>query len=273
MSRRSLLALAAIPVAGLLAFGVSQTSAFASSAGVSGGNPQPCQTQTWNSDNPQPWDTCAPSTKPPKECPPGTVLQGDMCVPVMRQRLQQQEFDIQDANALPNGWVLGTGPISIVGGLDKQVAGNDRVDILESANGLNGVRINHEPLSGAQIDRRTCSVGYDQYDLPWSIHQGFGTFLGATGNGVYDLKALFSFPTFRNQCTLPWWLNSYQFDLYANGLPGAPHLTNPLAVSVDVQAVGRAAVLRVPSPCPTPTRSVFAPVNGQPSWTPPPTCE
>jgi hypothetical protein len=241
---RYVAAASATILAGGLTLGVlTAAPSFASGAG---GNPQPTPTYT---------------TKPPIECPPGTVLVNGRCEPVVvNPVLRQQEFDITDTNALPNGWVLGTGPISIVGGIDRQVSGNPRVDLLESANGANGVRINHEPLSGAVIDRTTCSIKYDQVDLPWSIHQGFGTFAGATGNGFYDLVGLFSFPTRNNRCTLPRYLTSAEADSDLNGTGG--NLPQPLADTVAVQAVGQAAVRSVPVPCPTPTRSVFSPVNG-----------
>jgi hypothetical protein len=223
---------------GLLALGLGAGPAFA------GGTPNPHPTPTYTM----------------RECPPGFVLQDGRCVPVVvNPQLRQQEFDIQDANALPNGWVLGTGPINITGGIDKSTS-NPRVDLLDTADGVSGVRINHEPLSGAVIDRTTCSIKYDQVDLPWSIHQGFGRFLGATGNGVYDLVGLFSFPTRNNFCTLPVYLTSSQADRDLNA--GGIGLPAPLAVSVDVQAVGRAAVVpHVTPPVPCPTRTYFAPVT------------
>lgn len=201
-----------------------------------------------------------------KECPPGTVLQGDRCVPV-RPHLQQQEFDLLQNNLLPNGWVLGTGPVSIVGGVDVTTA-NSRVDFFDTADRASGVRINHEPLFGSVVDRQTCSITVSQRDLPWSIHQGFGVFAGATGNGVYDLEGLFSFPTRYNRCTLPYGLSSGQADWDLNHGSGLPA---PLAFSVSVQAVGRAAVVP-PRPEPCPTRSVFAPVNGSTAGTPADTC-
>jgi hypothetical protein len=245
MSRR-IYAVAAAAMGGLLALGLAAGPAFA------GANPQPTPTKTV------------------KMCPPGTVLVGDRCVPVRVQpRLQQQEFDLQDANALPQGWVLGTGPINIVGGIDKTTS-NPRVDFFDTADGTSGVRINHEPLSGAVIDRATCSIKYDQTDLPWSIHQGFGRFAGATGNGVYDLVGLFSFPTRYNHCTLPYGLTSGQADWDLNH--GGSGLPQPLAVAVDVQAVGQAAVVPPVKPKPCPTRSYFAPVNGQPTGLPTDNC-
>jgi hypothetical protein len=177
--------------------------------------------------------------------------------PVPKPVLKQQEFDIDIATPLPNGWVLGTGPIKIAaGGLDKSV--NSRVDILETdATGANSVTINHEPLGGATVDLRTCSINLSQADLPWSIHKGTGTFLGAVGNGVYDLVGQFSFPTKHNVCTLPATLTPRQaaWDLN-NGGVGLPV---PLAYDISVQAVGRAVVAPLPSPtpCPTPTATYW----------------
>jgi hypothetical protein len=239
------MATAAAAVTAVFALGLTAGPALA------GANPEPTPTKTVH------------------ECPPGTVLAGDRCVPV-RPRLQQQEFDLQEANALPDGWLLGTGPINIVGGIDVTTS-NPRVDFFDTADRSSGVRINHEELSGAVIDRQTCSITFNQVDQPWSIHQGFGRFAGATGSGVYDLVGLFSFPTRYNRCTLPRGLTSAQADWDLNN--GGSGLPQPLAVAVDVQAVGRAAVVPPrPKPEPCPTRSVFAPVSGSPVSVPTDNC-
>jgi hypothetical protein len=249
------LALGLTAAAAIVTLGATSAPAFA--GGTPNPHPTPTQTKTY-------------PPKPPRECPPGTVREGDRCVPV-RVRLQQQEFDLLQNNLLPDGWVLGTGPIDIAGGIDKSTS-NPRVDFFDTADSANGVRINHEALSGAVIDRQTCSITFSQADLPWSIHQGFGRFLGATGNGVYDLEGLFSFPTRYNHCTLPRDLSSGQADWDINH--GGVGLPQPLAFSISVQAVGRSAVVRHrPEPCPT--RSVFAPVNGSQTGQPDgsPTCD
>jgi hypothetical protein len=186
-------------------------------------------------------------------------------VPDHHKQLKQQEFDILISNTLPAGSsVLGTGPINIAsGGIDKST-NNSRVDILETdSTGANSVTINHEPLGGATIDRVTCSINLAQVDLPWSIHTGTGRFLGAIGNGFYDLVGQFSFPTQRNVCTLPTGLTPGQAAWDLNNGVGLPE---PLQFDISVQAVGRAVVSPLPSPNPCPT--VWNSSGPQPSWTP-----
>jgi hypothetical protein len=243
MSRRSriITVICSVPAIGLLALTLSTGTAF---AGQPGGNPAP---------------TAKPT--PPRECPPGYALIGGRCVllePV--PRLQQQEFDIVDATPLPNGWVLGTGPVSIPAG-GKDVTVSSSVDILENAAGTSGVRINHEPLGGASVDRVTCSINLVQTGQPWSIASGFGADTGATGRGDYDLVGQFSLPTRDGRCTLPAGLTPGQAarDLNDNG-SGLPA---PLSYDISVQAVGLAAIrphLTVaPRPQPCPTKSTKAP--------------
>jgi hypothetical protein len=188
-------------------------------------------------------------------------------VPPGHHRLAQQEFDLIAATPLPNGWVLGTGPISITGGFDKPV--NSRLDIFEDTAGTDGVRISHEPLGGASIDRVTCSINLAQTDLPWSIHQGFGRFAGATGNGFYDLVGQFSYPTRFNVCTLPRFLTPALAAFLLNR--GGRGLPTPLSFDISVQAVGRAAVAcpRIWPWSPTST-STAAYLGGNPDGCPQP---
>jgi hypothetical protein len=240
----------AVAAAGLLTLGLTASSAFAGQ--TPGGHPTPSCEPTVQPL--QPYGGDCKTTKPPEPTPTVTTPP-----PVVTPFLRQQEFDLLENNLLPNGWVLGTGPISIVGGVDRPTS-NPRVDFFDTSDNASGVRINHEPLAGSVIDRVTCSITVSQADLPWSIHQGFGVFAGATGNGFYDLEALFSFPTRHNHCTLPFGLTSGQADWDLNNGSGLPQ---PLAFSVSVQAVGRAAVVRHHhKPVPEPSRSIFAPTAG-----------
>jgi hypothetical protein len=186
------------------------------------------------------------------------------------RKCTQQEFDIQFSSLLPavdanhDGGVLGTGPVNIVGGLDvSQTSPN--VDLLETnTSGANSIRIHHQPLTVQFIDRATCSIDLAQFDLPWTLSNGTGRFAGATGSGLYNLTGQFSYPTRDNVCTLPVGLTPLRAAFILNYLNGAG-LPTPLAVGIDVQAVGRAFVpSQLPVPTPTPTKTYWSPY-GSPS--------
>jgi hypothetical protein len=181
------------------------------------------------------------------------------------RRCTQQEFDIQFGSLLPavdvnhDGAALGTGPVSIAGGIDR-TSSNPFIDVLETnTTGADSVRIHHLPLSVQLIDRGTCSIDLAQFDLPWFLSNGTGRFAGATGSGLYNLTGQFSYPTRNNICTLPVGLTPTRAAFILNYLNGAG-LPTPLAVGVDVQAVGRAFVpSQLPVPTPTPTKTYWAP--------------
>src|SRR5215472_1537243 len=176
------------------------------------------------------------------------------------RRCRQQEFDIQFSSLLSDangdGSVLGTGPITILrGGLDV-TSPNPFVDLFETdATGVNSLRLHHQPLAGATIDRITCSIDFAQQDVPWFIvpGSGRGLFAGAIGNGFYNAQFQFSYPTVRNVCTLPLFLTPGLAAFLINFRGGAG-LPTPLAVGGDVQAVGLSFV--------PPIRHVWAPDNG-----------
>jgi hypothetical protein len=178
------------------------------------------------------------------------------------RRCQQQEFDIQFSSLTPadahgDGAVLGTGLIDIRGGFDVTSA-NPTIDVLETdATGVNSVTIHHEPLVVNFIDRATCSIDLAQFDAPWFINHGTGRFAGATASGLYNLTGQFSYPTVRNRCTLPFNLTPLRAAFILNYLNGRG-LPTPLAVGIDVQAVGRSFV---PSqrPAPEPSKTYWAP--------------
>lgn len=265
MSKRNLFVGLAL-AAGLAISGAGATAASASVTG----NPSPSPTATVPVPTPQQTVNCLTPT--PRDRSQFSGLSNGQLSQWnnnwrrhdRNRRCKQQEFDIQFSSLLPavdanhDGGVLGTGPVNILGGIDVGQT-SPFVDLLETnTTGVNSVRIHHQPLSVQFIDRATCSIDLAQFDLPWSLDHGTGIFAGATGSGLYNLTGQFSYPTRNNVCTLPVNLTPLRAAFLLNYRNGAG-LPTPLAVGIDVQAVGRAFVpSQQPVPTPSPTKSYWA---------------
>ena len=119
-------------------------------------------------------------------------------------RLRPEQWDINLADDLQSGLnvndVTALGPVRIIGGRDINVS--DVLDQLADGNG-NDVNLDHVALSLPTIDRRVCEAQISQQDQPWRFNGGTGLFRRATGFGVYNLTADFSFLLNRHgRCTL-----------------------------------------------------------------------
>src|SRR5215469_11265213 len=245
-----------VTAAGLLAFGLSQSAAHASTAG---GQPDPTPTSDCTTAPPPityaptaafGYDPC-PSTPPPT--PKCQVVLEPVPQPLdpntdfrFCRNIKQQEFDVSDHGFLvapgvfrQQDQVLGTGPIRFDLGRDITVS-----PVLDRFSDVFGVSVlvHHRGIvaNDVSIDLLTCSIRVTQTDVPWWIRGGgTGIDRNAIAAGLYDLNGLVSFPTRHFQCTLPPRLTPLQaaYDLDANtGLP------IPLMSDFAVQASGWASV-------------------------------
>jgi len=209
------------------------------------GTHHPTPTPTYSTGKP----TVTPT--PTQPLPTPTVTE---TVPPVVTPFGQQDIDINVGTADPDGYVIATGPVSLdIGHLTtlSQV-------LSFIFQGPNGVDIRHFPLSGARVDRATCSITVSQFDLPWRFGPGTGIYAGVTGSGRYDLEGMWSFPTRglkygQPQCSLPRFVNSFNAAWFLNYDPGA--LGTPTVFDVQVQAVGTSRLASVPVPVPTPTKT------------------
>ena len=159
------------------------------------------------------------------------------------QRFAQEDFDLGLSSLRPNGEVLATGPVHFNVGQTQSV--NPLLDIFSQAG--NGVNLHHEGLTGATIDRTTCTINVDENDLPWIMFRGTGLFRNAIGFGHYDLRGIFSFPTVRGHCSLPTNLVIDPNRDLSEQL-SADNLT-PAYFNIGVQGTGFARVSRHRPPC------------------------
>jgi hypothetical protein len=266
MSNRRMWAAGAVTVGLAVALGVSALamagSASAAPTGDRGSNPCPTVTVTVT-------PLTAGANDGYGKCPKPTPTRTETTPPPVVTPYRQQDIDINlGTGVLDGSYVNAQGPVNIVGnGFETDLS----AALSRIFDGPNGVQIRHEALSGATVDRRTCSIEVSQFDLPWSFGVGTGIYAGVRGFGDYDLEGIFSFPT-RGllfgvpQCSIPRYINDGNVDWYLNYDPGA--LGTPSMYDVGVQAVGvsRLAAPR-PQPCPTQTKPVWQPTDGsQGNW-------
>lgn len=116
-------------------------------------------------------------------------------------QLRPEQFDIL-INSAGGGQnqVDAEGPVAIHQGTDTTIS-----NVIDHFNQDNAdyVRVWHAPLPTPVVDLRTCSVLFTLTDAPWRFVGGVGQFDGATGFGVFDLQAMFSFNLNRDgRCSL-----------------------------------------------------------------------
>jgi hypothetical protein len=157
--------------------------------------------------------------------------------------LRPEQFDISlvSVGAVNVNDVEATGPVTIAGGTDQELS--SVLGTFTSTPG-NLVRVHHQDLPLPVIDTFTCTALFDQNDAPWYFRGSTGTFAGAFGFGLYDLRGVVSFPdkVYRHKavCPLdgltPWQVRR---DIESNS---PTQLPAPTLVSFEIQGAGVAAL-------------------------------
>ena len=170
-----------------LVLGLMASSA---SASVTGGSPAPTPTP---SVTPTPAPTCVSVTGHRGHRDAG-------CKPV--------QFDLSLVNDYLDGasfndvTVQGPRHLTLLGGRDTENSAGDASVFADSAG--DSIDVSHSASLGTgAVDRAVCEVRFTAADLPWTFTGGTGSYLNATGLGVYSLTADFSFgQDRRGRCTI-----------------------------------------------------------------------